>query len=85
MNDMLDKEFKTLLIKMLTDVNTDHFNKELENIKKTQSKKDNLISEIKSTLETMNSRLNDTEEHISDLEDRIMEITQSEEQTERQI
>ena len=85
MNDMLDKEFKTLLIKMLTDVNTDHFNKELENIKKTQSKKDNLISEIKSTLETKNSRLNDTEEHISDLEDRIMEITQSEEQTERQI
>ena len=28
------------------DLNTDHLNKELENIKKTQSKIDNLISEI---------------------------------------
>ena len=33
----------------------------------------------------MNSRINNAEEQISDLEDRIMEITQSEEQTERQM
>ena len=33
----------------------------------------------------MNSQLNDTEGYISDLEDEIMEITQSEEQTERQM
>ena len=32
----------------------------------------------------MNSRLNNAEEQISYLEDRIMEITQSEQQTERQ-
>ena len=30
----------------------------------------------------MSNLLSDTEEHISDLEDRIMEITQSEQQTE---
>ena len=33
----------------------------------------------------MNNRLNNAEEQISDLEDRILEITQSEEQTERQM
>ena len=31
----------------------------------------------------MNSQLNDKEEHIRDLEDRIMEITQSEQQTDK--
>ena len=67
------------------DLNTDHFNKELENIKKTESKTCNSISEIKNMLEAMNSKINDIEKHISDLEERIMEITQSEQQTERQI
>ena len=33
----------------------------------------------------MSSILNDAEEQISDLEDRMMEITQSEEQTERRM
>lgn len=33
--------------------NTDHFGKELENMKKTQLKIDNSISEIKGTLETL--------------------------------
>ena len=60
--------------------NTDHFNKDLETIKITQSKIDNSIFEIKNTLEAMNSQISDTEECIGDLEDRIMEITQSEQQ-----
>ena len=45
----------------------------------------NSIAEIKNTLEGMNSRLSDSEESISDLEDRIMEITQSEQHKEKQI
>ena len=40
---------------------------------------------MKNILEGVNSRLGDTEECTSDLEDRIMEITQSEEQKEKQI
>ena len=82
-----ETEFKKLVKKILrTELrksinrNKAHFNKELETVKKTQSIIDNSISEIKSTLEAKNSRLNDTEECISDLEDRIMEITQSEQQ-----
>ena len=37
---------------------------------------------MKNTLEEINNRLDDTEEHISDQENRIVEITQSE-QTEK--
>lgn len=33
----------------------------------------------------MNRRLNDTREHINDLEDKIMKVAQSEQQTERQM
>ena len=33
----------------------------------------------------MNSKVNDTEDQTSDLEDRIIEIIQSEQQTERQM
>ena len=42
-----------------------------------QSKLDNSIVGMKTNLEAMNSTLNDTEGQISDLEDRIMETTQS--------
>ena len=40
---------------------------------------------MKAELKAMNSRLNSKEEQINDLQDRIMEIPQSEEQKERQI
>ena len=39
-----------------------------------------LITEIKNTLEGINSSLGDTEEHRSNFEGRIIEITQSEQQ-----
>ena len=49
-----DKEFKTLVIKMLTElrkrinINSEHFNKEVENIK-TQSEMNDSIAKIKKT------------------------------------
>ena len=45
----------------------------------------NSIGELKNTLERMNSRLSDTEECTSDLEDRIKKIARSEQQKEKQI
>ena len=54
-----------------------YWNNKLENIKKTQSEIDKSISEIQIILEAMKSRLNHTEEWESDLEDRIMKLTQS--------
>ena len=55
-----------------------HCNKELETMKRNQSKLDNSFAKIKHKLNTMNSRLNNAEEWISDLGERIMEIIQSE-------
>ena len=40
---------------------------------------------MKNTLDRINSRLGDTEKHKSDLEDRIMNTIQSEEQKEKQM
>ena len=45
------------------------FNKDLEEIKMSQSIMNNTITEIKSTLEGTNSRINEAEERISEVED----------------
>ena len=43
----------------------------------------NAINEIKSTQEGINSRLNEAEEQKSDLEDRIVEISATEQNKEK--
>ena len=57
------------------------FNKDLENIQKNQTKM-NTIIEMNNTLEGINSRLNDAEEWISMLEDRVEKITETEQKKE---
>ena len=59
--------------------------KELENIRRSQEKLENSFAETKSELKALKSRMNNTEELTSDLEDRIMEITQSGQQAENQL
>ena len=54
------------------------FNKDLEELKSKQTMMDNKINEIKNTLEGINSRITEAEEGISDLEDKIVEITAAE-------
>ena len=44
----------------------------------------NTINEIKNTLEVINSRITEEEEWISDLEDKIVEITTSEQNKEKE-
>lgn len=53
-------------------------NRNLENTRENQLELKNTITEMKNTLEGINSRLNDTENWISNLEGRRLEITQSE-------
>ena len=55
-------------------------NKDLEELKNKHTETNNTITEIKNTLEGNNSRIAETEEWISELEDKMVEIT-SEEQT----
>ena len=54
------------------------FNKDLEEIKKSQYIMNNAINEIKNTLEATNSRITEAEDRISELEDRMVEINVSE-------
>ena len=64
------------------DRNTDYCKKELETIRSSQERLENSFAETKDELKAMNSWMNNAEEWVSDLEDRIMEIIQSEQETE---
>ena len=85
LSNMPDKEFRAVIIKILTGLEKNgrtqwDFNKEIENIKKTQLELRNTITQIKNTLEGISSILEVGEECISDLEDRIIEGMQAEQQ-----
>ena len=54
------------------------FNKDLEEIKRSQYKKNNAINETKNTLEGINSRITEAEDRISEVEDRMVEINETE-------
>ena len=54
------------------------FNKDLEEIKNSQSIMANVITKIKSTLEGMNSRITGAEDRISEVKDRMVEINEGE-------
>ena len=54
------------------------FNKDLEELKSKETMMNNTINEIKNYLEGINSRITEAEERISDLEDKMVEITTAE-------
>ena len=63
--------------------NTNYFRKETETIRRSQEKLGNSFVETQAQLKAlMMSTMNNAEEWISDLEDRIIETTQSGQQTE---
>ena len=63
----------------------DTFSKNLEELKSKQTMMDNTINEIKNSLEGSNSRITEAEERISDLEDKMVEITTAEQNKEKRI
>jgi len=63
----------------------ERFNKDLDEIKKSQYIMNNAINEIKNTLEGTNSRIVEAEDRISEVEDRIVEINESEMKKEKRI
>ena len=79
-----NKMFKVMIIKMLTELgrgmNIVRTSTELENIRKNQSEVKYSVTKMKNIIEEIDSRLDDKEEQISNLENRIMEIIQSEDQ-----
>ena len=88
-----EKEFRIMIIKMIQNLENkmelqinsletriekmqEMFNKDLE--KKSQSITNNVITEIKNTLEGTNSRITEAEDRISEVEDRKVEINEAE-------
>ena len=72
MQEMLNKDLEELR------------SKHLEELKNKQTEVNNIITEMKYTLEGISSRITVTEERISDLEDRKVEITAMEQNKEKE-
>ena len=54
------------------------FKKDLEEVKRSQSIMNNAIIDIKSTLEGDNSRITEAKERISELEDKMVKMSEAE-------
>ena len=76
---------KDIELERLSVRNTDYCSKETETIERSQLILKNSFVGTEAKLKAINSRLNNAEEWIHNLEGRIREITQSEEQMERHI
>ena len=63
----------------------ERFNKDLEEIKKSQYIMNNAINEIINTQEGINSRITEAEDRISEAEDGMVEINESERKKEKRI
>ena len=79
-----EKEFRVMIVTMIQNLGNrmkkiqETFNKDLEELMSKQTMMNNTINEIKNSVEGIKSRITETEEWISDLEDKIVEITTAE-------
>ena len=64
------------------DKHSENFNRETENTSKCQTE---VIIELKNTPELFSGRLDEADEWINELEDKTMELTQTEQQNENGI
>ena len=80
-----------MIIKMIQDLGNrmekiqETFNKDLQELKNKQSVMNNTITEMKNTYEGINSRITKAEERISELEDRMVELTAEEQNKEKRM
>ena len=72
-SNLSDAEFKTLFIRMLKELSED-----LNSIKKMQSEMKDTLIEIKNNLQGNNSRVDEVENRINDMEHREVKNNQSE-------
>ena len=84
-----EKEFRIKKVKMIQNHGNrmkkiqEAFYKELEELNSHQTIMNNTINEIKNSLEGINSRITEEEKRISDMEDKIVEITTAEQNKEK--
>ena len=90
-----EKVYRIMIVKMIQDLGKrmeakteqmqEMFNEDSEELKNKQTEMNNTITEMKNTLEGINSRITEAEEWISDLEDRMVEITATEQNKEKRM
>ena len=88
MGNLPEKEFRVMTVKMIQNLGKrmeaqmekiqEMFNKDLEDLKNKQT-------EMKNTLEGINSRITEAEERIRVLEARVVEITATEQNKEKRM
>ena len=84
-----EKEFRVIIVKMIQNLGNrmekiqDTFNKDLEELKSKQTMMNNTINEIKNSLEGIKSRITEAEKRKSDLENKTVEITTTEQNKEK--
>ena len=61
----------------------ERFNKDLEEIKKSQYIMNNAINEFKNALEGTNSRITEAEDRTSEVEDKMVKINETERKKEK--
>ena len=83
-DNLPEKEFRIMIVKMVQDLGKtmekmqEMFVKDLEELK-------NIQTETNNTLEGINSRIIEAEQQINDLEDRMVEITATEQNVEKRM
>lgn len=91
---MLDEELEVMVLMMLSELGrrmdeyTEKFNKEIENIRKCQTELIVLkttMTKLKNTVEGINNRLDEVGVQISKLEDKAVELTQTEQLNKKEI
>ena len=86
-----EKEFRVMIVKMIQNLRNrmekiqETFNKDLEELKSKQTMMNKTINEIKNFLEVIISRITEAEERISDLEDKMVEISTAEQNKEKRM
>ena len=78
-SNLSDAEFKTLVIRMLK-----KFSEDLNRIKRIQSEMKDTLIEIKNNLQGNNSRVNEAENQINDLEHKEAKNNQSEQEEKKE-
>ena len=77
-SNLLDAEFKTLVVRMLSELSEN-----LKSIKKTQSQMQYTLIEIKNNLQGNNSRVDEDENQINDLEHKEAKNNHTEQEEKR--
>ena len=78
------KEFRIMIVKMIKNLENkmekmqESINKDIEELKNRHAETNNTITEIKNILEGINIRMSETEEWISELEDKKVDVTSEE-------